>query len=94
MVSSNPCACSLPRIKIYFPLLSIHTDELISALKIMTFPMLPSVNKNSERESNYMPCPLYLYLFRSVFLVSFTNPENQFFNVKSVWKFLNHGLNV
>ena len=44
--------------------------------------MLPSVNKNSERESNYMLYPLYLYLFRSVFLVSFTNPENQFFNVK------------
>ena len=31
-------------------------DELISASKIMTFfPMLPSVNKNSERESNPMP---------------------------------------
>ena len=46
--------------------------------------MLPSVNKNSERESNYMLYPLYLYLVKSVFLVSFTNPENQFFNVKSV----------
>ena len=38
-----------------FPLLSISTDELISAPKIMTFlPMLSSTNKHSERESNPM----------------------------------------
>ena len=36
-------------------LLSICTDELISAPKAMIyFPMLPSVNKNSEQESNPM----------------------------------------
>ena len=36
-------------------LLSICTDEIILAPKIMTFfPMVPSVNKNSERESNPM----------------------------------------
>ena len=38
--------------------------------------MLPSVNRNSERESNPM---------RSCY------PNKQFFNVKSVFKFLNHG---
>ena len=44
------------KIKIYLFLLSICTDELISAPKIMTFfHMLPSVNENSERESNPMP---------------------------------------
>ena len=34
---------------LYF-FLSIYTDELIAAPNIMTFfPMLPSINKNSER---------------------------------------------
>ena len=34
-------------------LLSIRIDELISALKVMTFfPVLKSVNKNFEQESN------------------------------------------
>ena len=37
VVSSNACVGPLPRIKIYFPLLSICTDELISTLKIMIF---------------------------------------------------------
>ena len=42
-----------PRIKISLLLLSKCTHELISVPKIMTFsPMLPSVNKNSEQESN------------------------------------------
>ena len=59
-----------------FPLLLICTDELISALKIMTFfPVLPSVNKNSGRESNPIPYPLYLYLSGSAFLVDFTDPN-------------------
>ena len=58
------------------------------------FPMVLSVNENSERESNPMPQPLYLYLSRSVFLVSFTDLNKQFFNVKSVFKFLNHGLSM
>ena len=39
-----------------FSLLSRGTDELISAPKIIAFfPMLPSVNRNSEKESNPMP---------------------------------------
>ena len=39
--------------------------------------MRPSVNKNSERESNPMPYPLYLYLFGAVFLVRFADPNKQ-----------------
>ena len=42
--------------KISFRLLSICTDEFISSPKTMTFfPMLPSVDENSERESSPMP---------------------------------------
>ena len=37
VVSSNPWVGPLPRIKIYFPVLSTFTDELISAPKIITF---------------------------------------------------------
>ena len=52
-VDVDPCVCPSPRVKISLFLLSICTDELISAPKTMTFfPMLASVNKNSERESN------------------------------------------
>ena len=51
--------------------------------------MLQSVNTNSERETNPMLSPLYLYLSRSVLLVSFTDPNKELFNVKSVFKFLN-----
>ena len=58
------------------------------------FPMLPSANKNSERESNHMPLPVYLYLSRSAVLVSFTDPNKQLPNVKSVFKFLNCGFSV
>ena len=39
------------------------------------FPTLPSVNENSEQESNPVLYPLYLYLSRSAFLVSFTDPN-------------------
>ena len=75
VVSSNPGLGPLPRIKISLFLLSICTDNLISAPKIMTFiSMLPSVNKNLEQESNTMQQPLYLYLSGSAFLVSFTDP--------------------
>ena len=52
----NPCLGPSPRIKISFPLLSTLADELISATKIITvLPILPSVNENSERDSNPMP---------------------------------------
>ena len=56
VVSSNPYVGLSPRIKICFLLLSICTDEFISAQKIMTiFAMIKSGNENSERESNPMP---------------------------------------
>ena len=96
-ISSNPCAGSSPRIKISLFLLPTCTDELILAPKIMTFPpMLPSVTNNSEPESNPMPypMPLYLYLSESAFLVSFTDPNKQLFNVKLVFNFFNHGVSI
>ena len=56
--------------------------------------MLPSVNKNSEQESNPMTQPLYLYISGSASLVRFTDPNKELFYVKPVLKFLNHGANV
>ena len=56
--------------------------------------MPPSVNRNPKQESNPVPQPLNLYLFRSAFLVSFTDPIKQLFNVKSVFKFRNHGYSM
>ena len=47
--------------------------------------MPPSINENSERESNTMPWPLYFCLSGSAFLVSFTDPNKELFNVKSVF---------
>ena len=85
VVSINPCVGSLPSHKIYFSLLSICKDEPISAPKIIRFfPTLPSDNENSECKSNPLPYPLYLYLSRSPFFVSFADP-NKF---KSVFKSL------
>ena len=56
--------------------------------------MLPSGNERSDRELNPMSKPLYLYLFRSAFLVRFTDPNQQLPNVKFVFKFLNCGPSV
>ena len=48
LVSSYPCVGPSPRINMSFHLLSICTDQLISASKIMTFfSMLLSVYKYS-----------------------------------------------
>ena len=70
VVSSKTCIVPLPRIKIFYLLLSISTDELILTSKIMTFlPTLKSANENSERESNPIPEPLYTHLSGSAFLV-------------------------
>ena len=56
VVSSNLCVGPSLRIKISVFLLSIFTDQLISAPKILTFfCILPSVNENSEREPNPIP---------------------------------------
>ena len=74
-------------------LLSVCTDELIAAQKIMTiFPILPYVKQKSERESNPTLQPLYLYLIGSAFLGSFTDPNKQLCNVKSVLNFVTMNL--
>ena len=81
--------------KLSFPSLPTCTDELISAPKIIAFlPMLPSVNENSERESNPMRWPSYLYLSESAYLVSFSDPNKQLLNVISALAFLNSGSSV
>ena len=41
-----------------------------------------------------MSQPLYLYLSGSAFLVSFADPNKQFFSVKYVFKFPNHGFSM
>ena len=56
--------------------------------------MVPSVNESSERESNPMLEPLCLYLSGSAFLVTFTDLNKQYFNVKSVFQSLNYGLSM
>ena len=58
------------------------------------FPMVPPGNEKSEQESNPIPYPLYLYLPRSAFLVSFTDPNKQLPSIKYVLKFLDCGPSV
>ena len=63
----------------------------VNSLKIMKFyPVALSVNENSEQESNPMLYLLYLHLSRPAFLVSFTDPNKQLLNVKSVFRSPNH----
>ena len=50
--------------------------------------MLPLVNEDAEQEANPM------HLSEPAFLVSFTDPNKQFFNAKSAFKFINHGFSV
>ena len=53
VVSSNPCVGLSPEVNISLFSLPICADELIQAPKIMTFfTKPPTVNENSERESN------------------------------------------
>ena len=67
MESCYPCVGPSPTNEIFLFLLSICVNELISTLKII----IPSVNENSEQESNPSTYPQYLYLSGSAFLVSF-----------------------
>ena len=93
--SSNLCIGPSARIKVSLLLLPIYKNELISTSQITTFlPMLPLVKESSERQSNPMLYPLCLYLSSSAFLVSFKDPNKQLFNVKSVFKSLDHRSNV
>ena len=55
--------------------------------------MLPSVNENSDRESDPMPYSLCLYLSRSAFIVSFTDP-NKHYLMCNLFKFFNDGPSV
>ena len=60
---SNLCVGPLPRIEIYFFLLSVCGDELISTPKIVTFLANPIAgNPNVPFISNPIPYPEYLYL--------------------------------
>ena len=52
--------------------------------------MLPSDNKNSERESNLMLYLLYLYLFGPAFLVSFKAWNKEPSRVEKVFKSRDH----
>ena len=57
--------------------------------------MLPSVNEIFEREiSNPMVQSLCFYFSELAFVVSVIDPNKQFLNVKSVFKFLNYELSV
>ena len=76
---------ALPRIEIFYPLLSISTDELILTSKIMTLlPTLKSSNENSQRESNSIPEPLYTHLSGSAFLVQSIQVKKAFKSVDYV----------
>ena len=52
--------------------------------------MLLSGNENSERESNPIPEPVYMYLSQLTLLDSFTALNEQSFRVKSVFKSRDH----
>ena len=58
------------------------------------FPVLPSVNKNCERESYPIAQPLYWYLSASAFLFSFKDPNKQLPNVKFEFRSLDHQSSV
>ena len=73
----------LPKIKIYFFLLSIFVDELISTPKVITF--LPNPVPENEKLSclsNPIPYPEYLHLSISAFLVKLTTPNKQSSSVR------------
>ena len=55
VVLFKPCVCPSPRTKISLLLLSICTDELVPAPKIIFLPTLPSLHENSQEESNPKP---------------------------------------
>ena len=60
-VCSYPCVGPLPRIKIYFFLLLIRGDELISTPNTITFLTTSSPIEKNPFLSNPIPYPGYLY---------------------------------
>ena len=92
VLSSNPCVGPLPENN-----REKHRGAQRSLYQLQKndiFPMPPSVNETFEQELNPMLRLLYLYLPGSTFLASFTDQNKQFCNLKSVFKFLNHGFSV
>ena len=69
-VYSNPCIGPLPEIKIFFFLLSIFADEIMSSMKIIT--VLPNSVPGNEKLS----C-----LLISAFIVRLTALNKQFSSV-------------
>ena len=71
-----------PKSKYLFFLLSVFAEELISTPKIITF--LPNPIPGDEKLpylSNPIPCPEYLHLSISAFLVKLTAPNKKFCSV-------------
>ena len=71
-----------PKSKYLFFLLSVFAEELISTPKIITF--LPNPIPGDEKLpylSNPIPCPEYLHLSISAFLVKLTAPNKHFCSV-------------
>ena len=65
----------------YFFLLSIFDDEIISTPKIITFLRVSLPNEKVVSVSNPISYPEYLYLSMSAFLVNLTDPNKQFSSV-------------
>ena len=62
----------------YFFLLTIFDDKLISTPKIITFLPISSPIEKDAFLSNAVPYPEYPYLSISGFLVNLTGPNKQF----------------
>ena len=78
-IPSNPCAGSLPRIKISFFLLSTCIEELISIPKTITLLQNPPLGcEKASFLSNPIQYPKYLYLLMSAFLFNQMYQTNSF----------------
>ena len=81
-VCCNPCVGPLPKIEIYFFLLSIFVDELISTPKTISCCSNPIPgDEKLPCLSNPIPYPEYLYLSISAFLIKLTAPNKRFSSV-------------
>ena len=65
----------------YFFLLSIFVDQLISTPKLLTFLPISLPTEKDVFLSNPLPYPEYPYLSILAFLVNLTYPNKQFSNV-------------
>ena len=84
-ICSSPSVGPIPRTYIFFFLLSIWTEELISTPKINIFlPNPPLGNEKLPLLSNPVPQPECPYFSISTFFVKVTAPNKQFFSVGSL----------